>query len=119
MADPLGSALCHTPGSCIERSARMDDLPRRFVIRERLPLPELIESFGLLGCDVVEMVLADQDGWDRYAAASWLNIRRWLDANPHDELADDMRAELASSPARYARYRREYLGWGVFALMNR
>ena len=26
-----------------------------------LPLPELIESFGLLGCDVVEMVLADQD----------------------------------------------------------
>ena len=78
-----------------------------------LPLPELIESFGLLGCDVVEMVLADQDSWDRYAAASWLNIRRWLDANPHDELADDMRAELASSPARYARYRREYLGWGV------
>lgn len=26
-----------------------------------LPLPELIESFGLLGCDVVEIVLADQD----------------------------------------------------------
>ena len=84
-----------------------------------LPLPELIESFGLLGCDVVEMVLADQDSWDRYAAASWFNIRRWLDANPHDELAGEMRAELASSPARYARYRREYLGWGVFALMNR
>ncbi len=84
-----------------------------------LPLPELIESFGPLGCDVVEMVLADQDSWDRYVAASWLNIRRWLDANPHDELADEMRAELASDPARHARYRREYLGWGVFALMNR
>jgi hypothetical protein len=28
-----------------------------------LPLPELIESFGELGCDVVEMVLADQDSW--------------------------------------------------------
>jgi hypothetical protein len=76
-----------------------------------LPLPKLIESFGLLGCDVVEMVLADQDSWDRYAAASWFNICRWLDANPHHELADEMRAELASSPARYARYRREYLGW--------
>jgi hypothetical protein len=48
------------------------------------------------------MVLADQDSWDRYAAASWLNIRHWLDANPHDELADEMRAELASGPARYA-----------------
>jgi SAM-dependent methyltransferase len=84
-----------------------------------LTLPELIESFGLLGCDVVEMVLADQDSWDRYSAAQWLSIRRWLDANPHDELADEMRAELASSPARHVRYRREYLGWGVFALMNR
>ena len=84
-----------------------------------LPLPELIERFGDLGCDVVEMVLASQDSWDRYAAAQWLNIRRWLDANPDDELTGQLRAELAAEPARYARYRREYLGWGVFALMDR
>lgn len=86
---------------------------------EWLPLPELIESFGRLGCDVVEMVLADQDSWDRYAAAQWLNIRRWLDANPHDELTREMRAELDTGPARHVRYQREYLGWGIFALMNR
>jgi SAM-dependent methyltransferase len=84
-----------------------------------LPLPELIESFGGLGCDVVEMVLADSGSWDRYAAAQWLNIRRWLDANPGDELADQMRAELTAAPARHARYQREYLGWGVFVLMDR
>ena len=82
-------------------------------------LPELLEQFGELGCDVVQMVLADQDSWDRYVAAQWLNIRRWLDTNPDDELADQMRAELTTGPARYARYQREYLGWGVFALMNR
>jgi hypothetical protein len=82
-------------------------------------LPELIERFSDLGCDVVEMVLASQDSWDRYAAAQWLNIRRWLDANPDDELAGQLREELATAPARYVRYRREYLGWGVFALMNR
>ena len=82
-------------------------------------LPELIEWFGELGCDVVEMVLADQDSWDRYAAAQWLNIRRWLDANPGDELAGAMRAELTAAPGRYVRYRREFLGWGVFALMDR
>jgi SAM-dependent methyltransferase len=86
---------------------------------EWLPLPELVESFGKLGCDVVEMVLADQDSWDRYVAAQWLNIRRWLDANPHDELAGEMRAELDTAPARHVRYQREYLGWGVFVLMNR
>lgn len=82
-------------------------------------LPELIEQFSDLGCDVVEMVLADQDSWDRYQAAQWLNLRRWLDENPDDELAADARAELTTDPVRYARYQREYLGWGVFAVMGR
>ena len=84
-----------------------------------LLLPELIEQFGDLGCDVVEMVLADQDSWDSYMAAQWLTMRRWLDANPDDEMAAEIRAELTVEPARYARYQREYLGWGVFALMLR
>lgn len=52
-----------------------------------LPLPELIESFGQLGCDVIEMVPAI--------------------------------AELDTAPDRHVRYQREYLGWGVFVLMNR
>ncbi|MGP5127875.1 SAM-dependent methyltransferase [Brachybacterium tyrofermentans] len=84
-----------------------------------LVLPELIEQFGELGCDVVEMVLADQDSWDRYQAAQWLNLRRWLDQNPDDDLATEVRTELDTEPARYTRYQREYLGWGVFALMLR
>ncbi|MFJ3700882.1 MULTISPECIES: class I SAM-dependent methyltransferase [unclassified Streptomyces] len=84
-----------------------------------LLLPELVERFGDLGYDVVEMVLADQDSWDRYQAAQWLNLRRWLDRNPDDELTAEVRAELTTEPARYTRYQREYLGWGVFALMAR
>ncbi|KHL67999.1 MULTISPECIES: SAM-dependent methyltransferase [Pseudomonas] len=84
-----------------------------------LLLPELLASLGRLGYDVVEMVLADQDGWDRYEAAKWLTMRRWLAANPGDELANEVRAQLTSEPVRYATYTREYLGWGVFALMAR
>ncbi|MFI7276425.1 SAM-dependent methyltransferase [Streptomyces sp. NPDC049879] len=84
-----------------------------------LPLHGLIGQFGVLGYDVVEMVLASQDDWDRYQAAQWLNLRRWLDAHPDDELADGVRAELTAEPARYARHQREHLGWGVFALMAR
>ena len=84
-----------------------------------LTLPGLLVSFGDLSYDVVEMVLADQDGWDRYEAAKWLTMRRWLDANPDDELAKDVRAKLTSEPKRYATFTREYLGWGVFALMKR
>ncbi|MFA4994184.1 MAG: class I SAM-dependent methyltransferase [Bdellovibrionales bacterium] len=84
-----------------------------------LLLPELLASFGNLGYDVVEMVLADQDSWDRYEAAKWLTMRRWLETNPDDAFAKDVRAELTSAPERYATYAREYLGWGVFALMSR
>jgi len=88
-------------------------------IADFIMLPELLASFDRLGYDVVEMVLADQDGWDRYEAAKWLTMRRWLEANPDDELAKEVRAQLTSEPVRYAAYTREYLGWGVFALMPR
>jgi SAM-dependent methyltransferase len=88
-------------------------------ISDFLILPELLASFGHLGYDVVEMVLADQNGWDRYEAAKWLTMRRWLESNPDDELAQDVRDKLTSEPERYAAYTREYMGWGVFALMQR
>jgi len=87
-------------------------------ISDFLMLPELLASFGDLDYDVVEMVLADQEGWDRYEAAKWLTMRRWLDANPGDDFAKEVRATLTSEPQRYAAYTREYLGWGVFALMG-
>lgn len=77
-------------------------------------LPELIAAFGDQGYDVVEMVLADQEGWDRYEAAKWLTMRLWLKANPGDELAEEVRAQLTSEPKRYAAYTREYLG-GAFS----
>lgn len=88
-------------------------------ISDFLTLPKLLASFAELDYDVVEMVLADQDSWDRYEAAKWLTMRRWLDANPNDDFASDVRAELTSAPERYAAYTRDYLGWGVFALMAR
>jgi SAM-dependent methyltransferase len=84
-----------------------------------LMLPDLLASFDALDYDVVEMVLADQEGWDRYEAAKWLTMRRWLEANPDDDFAKEVRAQLTSEPKRYAAYTREYLGWGVFALMAR
>ncbi|MCQ1537771.1 class I SAM-dependent methyltransferase [Methanocalculus taiwanensis] len=88
-------------------------------ISDFLMLPDLLASFNDLNYDVVEMVLANQDGWDRYEAAKWLTMRRWLEANPDDGFAEEMRGMLTSEPKRYAAYTREYVGWGVFALMAR
>jgi SAM-dependent methyltransferase len=82
-------------------------------------LPALVAEFGALGYDLVEMVLADEDSWDRYRAAQWLNVRTWLDANPDDELAPAMRDELRKAPLDYLTYERSIFGWGVFALKKR
>lgn len=84
-----------------------------------LPLPDLIASMQAHDCDVIEMMLADQDSWDRYVAAQWRNIREFVDANPDDELTPTFREELVSSPILHTTYQREYLGWGVFALKPR
>lgn len=82
-------------------------------------LPALVALFGELRYDLVEMVLADEDDWDRYAAAQWLNIRRFLDGNPDDPIADALRDELREAPLRHVRFLRAWVGWGVFVLMPR
>lgn len=88
-------------------------------IADFLTLPDLVASFDELNYDVVEMVLANQDGWDRYEAAKWLTMRRWLEANPDDDFAKEVRDQLTMEPKRHVTYTRNYLGWGVFALMAR
>lgn len=84
-----------------------------------LALPELVGLLDERGYNVVEMVLADQEGWDRYEAAKWLTLRRWLEANPNDPFVPEVRTLLTASPKRHVTYTREYVGWGVFALMPR
>ena len=82
-------------------------------------MPELVEQFHSLDYDLIEMMLADQDSWDRYVAAQWRNIREFIDKNPDDPLTPDFREELRFSPILHTKYQREYLGWGVFALKKR
>ena len=60
------------------------------------------------------MVLADSDSWDRYEAAQWRTIVDWLAANPADPDHDAMRDFLHADRRNHLRWRRRYLGWGVF-----
>ncbi|HAS1785947.1 TPA: class I SAM-dependent methyltransferase [Enterobacter cloacae] len=88
-------------------------------VADFLTLPGLVAFFAQQGYDLVEMVLADQEGWDRYEAAKWMTMRRWLEENPDDGFAEEIQAELTIAPERHVTYTREYVGWGVFALMAR
>jgi SAM-dependent methyltransferase len=82
-------------------------------------LPALLDRFDGLGYDLVEVVLADEGSWDRYAAAQWLSVRRWLAAHPDDDIAAELREELRVAPRKHLLFQRRLLGWGVFVLMRR
>jgi len=75
-----------------------------------------IESAGL---ELVEMVLANTDSWDRYEAAQWRTVSDWLAANPNDPLHDDMCAFVEKNRRAHLAYQRRYLGWGVFVTRPR
>lgn len=84
-----------------------------------LTLYGLIEQMQAFDYDVIEMMLADQDSWDRSVAAQWRNLREFIDKNPDDPLTPEFREELRTSPILHTKYQRNYLGWGVFALKKR
>ncbi len=44
----------------------------------------------------------EPDGWDRYEAAKWLTMRRWLEANPGDEINGEVQAQLMNRALRRA-----------------
>lgn len=37
--------------------------------------------------------------------------------NPDDDFVQEVRTKVTVAPKRHVTYTREYLGWGVFALM--
>jgi SAM-dependent methyltransferase len=71
------------------------------------------------GQEVVEMVLADGDSWDRYEAAHWWTFHEWLGGHSEDPDADAFRQTMEKDRHAYLLYGRRYLGWGVFVTRMR
>ncbi|MFI6485471.1 SAM-dependent methyltransferase [Nonomuraea sp. NPDC050663] len=72
------------------------------------------DRFEAAGFELVEMVLADQDSWDRYVASQWMTLSDWIRDNPDDEEIEQVKEFLANSRRPYLEWQREHLGWGVF-----
>lgn len=79
-------------------------------------LDGLLDVFDGTGHDLVELVAADQRGWDRWVAGQWWTTRAWLDAHPDDEAAAGVREQLRESRRRYLTRERGRLDWAVFVL---
>lgn len=86
---------------------------------EFVSLEGTLDRFEAADLELVEMVLADSNSWDRYEAAQWRTIADWLDANPADPDHDAMREFLDTRRRNHLRWRRRYLGWGVFVTRPR
>jgi len=79
-------------------------------------LSGLLDRFEAAGADLAEMVLADGDSWDRYVAAQWWTLSRWLEEHADDPRVPEVRSFLDDSRRPYLEYQRQYMGWGVFVL---
>jgi SAM-dependent methyltransferase len=90
-----------------------------FAPGDYLSLAGTAERLDAAGLELLEMVLADGDSWDRYEASQWRTVADWLLANPDDEDHDAMARFLAENRRTYLRWGRRYLGWGVFVTRPR
>jgi hypothetical protein len=79
-------------------------------------LPDLLTAFEEVGAELVEMVIADRDDWDRYESQQWMAVSTWLNANPTDPDSAELRQWMARNRRNYLTYARRYLGWGAFVL---
>lgn len=81
-------------------------------------LPTLFDRASEGGFELLEMILANGDTWDRYEATQWKTIDDWLRENPDDQDADAIREQRDENRRRYLRYGRKYFGWGVFVFRD-
>lgn len=106
----VGEPYWHSPpppAACAAMNCAPDDFAT---------LGGTLERFESAGLWLVEMVLADQDTWDRYEARQWINVDRYLRENRDDPEWDALRQWSAHNRYTYLNYGRQYMGWGVFVL---
>jgi SAM-dependent methyltransferase len=84
--------------------------------QEFAELAGTLDRFDAAGTELVEMVLADADDWDRYSASQWRNVADWLLEHADDPDAEAVREVRDGARRSYLAWQRRCLGWGVFLL---
>src|SRR6202022_3184736 len=78
-----------------------------------------LDRFETAGLELVEMLVANADEWDRYQASQWLAASDWLAANREDPDAEVVRRMTDAWRRSYLMHLRRCMGWGVFVLRDR
>lgn len=87
-----------------------------FAKDDYVSLEATLDRLETAGMRLVEMVSADQFGWERYEAPQWQAIDDFLSSNPDDPEAAALSDWASKNQRAYFRYGRRYLGWAVFVL---
>lgn len=82
-------------------------------------LDDTVTSIESHGMSVVSLIDASRDDWDRYETLHWRSVEEWLAVNEDDPDAAEVRSLHEGSKGRYLRYRRDSLGWAIFACWKR
>lgn len=78
-----------------------------------------LDRFEAAGLELVEMVIANSDDWDRYRASQWLAASDWVAAHPDDPDAAEVARWTDEWRRSYLGSLRHCMGWGVFVLRDR
>lgn len=98
------------------------EIPADAARRHQGTLSELADLGGILrqtealGVELVEMVLASRDDWDRYSSRHWAQAHAWLQQYPQHEEAEGIRDWMTRSRRTYLTDERRWMQWGVFVL---
>ncbi|MBN1286510.1 MAG: class I SAM-dependent methyltransferase [Anaerolineae bacterium] len=87
-----------------------------FKLHELVGLGGMPGRFAEAGAELIEMIIAAEDDWDRYEAKQWWQVFHWLRANPDDPDAAALKEWTEKAQYKYLNYERRYCGWGVFVL---
>ena len=76
---------------------------------------ETVEHFKRARLSLVSLIAASDDDWDRYESLHWQAVEEWLTEHPDDPGAEQIGRRHEEARDRYLCYRRELLGWAIFA----
>jgi cyclopropane fatty-acyl-phospholipid synthase-like methyltransferase len=100
-----------------EASWKRSLMPPQYALSEKfLTEDQLLKTTREEGFDLLSVVRASQDDWDRYESANWRGLLHWLQENPHHSERQEVIDHLHQSQEEYFQYGREYLGWAVYIL---
>jgi precorrin-6B methylase 2 len=78
-------------------------------------LPATADRFAAAGLPIEAMIVSSEDDWDSYETLHWRAVEEWLAANPNDPDGSAIRDRHEAARATYLGWRRDLLGWAIFA----